>query len=70
MTDTSAVSTIRPEEAAHFGAMAADWWNPKGSSAMLHRLNPVRLGFIRDAVDRHWGGDPGALKPLAGKRAT
>ena len=24
---------------------------------MLHRLNPVRLGFIREAIDLHWGGD-------------
>ena len=24
---------------------------------MLHRLNPVRLGFIREAIDAHWGGD-------------
>jgi 2-polyprenyl-6-hydroxyphenyl methylase/3-demethylubiquinone-9 3-methyltransferase len=61
--------TIRPEEAAHFGRMAADWWNPKGSSAMLHKLNPVRLAFLREAVDRHWHGDSRALKPLAGKRA-
>jgi 2-polyprenyl-6-hydroxyphenyl methylase/3-demethylubiquinone-9 3-methyltransferase len=61
-------TTIRPREAAHFGALAADWWDPKGSSAMLHRLNPVRLGFIREAVDSHWRGGPGALKPLAGKR--
>jgi len=62
-------ATIRPDEAAHFGKLAAEWWDPKGSSAMLHRLNPVRLEFVRDAVDRHWGGDPAALKPLAGKRA-
>ena len=62
-------ATIRPEEAAHFGKLAADWWNPKGSSAMLHKLNPVRLGFIREAVDRHWHGDTRSLKPLAGKRA-
>ena len=61
--------TIRPEEAAHFGRMAADWWNPKGSSAMLHKLNPVRLAFLREAVDRHWHGDSRGLKPLAGKRA-
>ena len=47
-----------------------DWWDPKGSSAMLHRLNPVRLGFIREAIDLHWGGDPRrACAPLAGKRA-
>lgn len=62
-------ATIRPEEAAHFGALAADWWDPKGSSAMLHRLNPVRLGFIREAIDSHWRTDSRSLKPLAGKRA-
>lgn len=64
-----ASATIRPEEAAHFGALARDWWDPKGSSAMLHRLNPVRLAFIREAIDRHWRADPQDLKPLAGKRA-
>ncbi|MGB3796608.1 MAG: bifunctional 2-polyprenyl-6-hydroxyphenol methylase/3-demethylubiquinol 3-O-methyltransferase UbiG [Alteraurantiacibacter sp.] len=70
-TVTSATSpvTIRPEEAAHFGALAAEWWDPKGSSAMLHRLNPVRLGFIRDAIDMHWGGDIEGARPLADKRA-
>jgi 2-polyprenyl-6-hydroxyphenyl methylase / 3-demethylubiquinone-9 3-methyltransferase len=62
-------ATIRPDEAAHFGKLAADWWDPKGSSAMLHRLNPVRLGFIREAIDRHWRGDSRSAKPLAGKRA-
>ncbi|PEQ14541.1 bifunctional 3-demethylubiquinol 3-O-methyltransferase/2-polyprenyl-6-hydroxyphenol methylase [Novosphingobium sp. PC22D] len=62
-------ATIRPDEAAHFGALAADWWDPFGSSAMLHRLNPVRLGFIRDSIDRHFGCDPDALRPLAGRRA-
>jgi 2-polyprenyl-6-hydroxyphenyl methylase/3-demethylubiquinone-9 3-methyltransferase len=62
--------TIDPKEAAHFGAMAADWWDPKGSSAMLHRLNPVRLKYIRDAVDHHWQADETALKPLRGRRAA
>jgi 2-polyprenyl-6-hydroxyphenyl methylase/3-demethylubiquinone-9 3-methyltransferase len=70
MGDASVANeTIRPQEAAHFGALAADWWDPKGSSAMLHRLNPVRLGFLRDAIDQHWGGDPHSMKPLAGKSA-
>lgn len=62
-------ATIRPHEAAHFGAQAAEWWDPKGSSAMLHRLNPVRLGFVRAAIDRHWPNSRGARQPLAGKRA-
>lgn len=68
-SDAAPVVTIRPAEAAHFGAQASEWWDPKGSSAMLHRLNPVRLGFIRDAIDRQWGGDAGARTPLEGKRA-
>jgi 2-polyprenyl-6-hydroxyphenyl methylase/3-demethylubiquinone-9 3-methyltransferase len=62
-------TTIDPAEAAHFGALAADWWNPKGSSAMLHRLNPVRLRFVREMVDGHFRGDPAARRPLTGKRA-
>lgn len=62
-------ATIRPDEAAHFGKLAADWWDPKGSSAMLHKLNPVRLSFLRDAVDAHWAGNAARLAPLAGKRA-
>lgn len=70
MTDASAANeTIRASEAAHFGALAADWWNPAGSSAMLHRLNPVRLAFLREAVDKHWGSDAGSYRPLAGKSA-
>lgn len=69
MSDASRQApTIRPEEAAHFGRLAADWWDPKGSSAMLHQLNPVRLGFIRAAIDAHWG-TVGAARPLADKRA-
>lgn len=66
---TVSAATIRPDEAAHFGKLAQDWWDPTGSSAMLHKLNPVRLGFIREAIDRHWGGDPTGIKPLAGRRA-
>ncbi len=69
VTTATSSATIRPEEAAHFGKLAREWWDPKGSSAMLHRLNPVRLGFIRDAIDLHWGGDVGQGKPLAGKAA-
>lgn len=63
-----AIGTINPKEAAHFGALAAEWWDPKGSSAMLHRLNPVRLGFIREAIDAHFTTDSRDLRPLSGKR--
>lgn len=66
---TPAPSTIDPQEAAHFGAMAAEWWDPKGSSAMLHKLGPARLGYLRERIDAHWHGDSASFTPLAGKRA-
>lgn len=68
-SNTYTGQTIRPDEAAHFGKLAADWWDPKGSSAMLHKLNPVRLKFLREAIDLHWAGDVRDMRPLAGKSA-
>ena len=62
-------SSIKSHEAAHFGAMAADWWDPDGASAMLHKLNPVRLAYIRDRIDQHWHLDECTLRPLTGKSA-
>jgi 2-polyprenyl-6-hydroxyphenyl methylase / 3-demethylubiquinone-9 3-methyltransferase len=70
MAVASDPTTIDPREAEHFGRLAADWWNPKGSSAMLHRLNPVRLSYIRDQIDRHWGLDETGRRPLEGRSAA
>ena len=64
-----ATTSIRPEEAAHFGGMAADWWDPDGKSAVLHKLNPVRLEYIRDRIDQHWQVDEHGFRPLQGKTA-
>lgn len=48
-------NSVDPAEIARFSAMAADWWNPRGKFAPLHRFNPVRLGYIRDALQDHFG---------------
>src|SRR5690348_4114171 len=64
-----AETSILPEEARRFGELASDWWNPKGRSAMLHKLNPVRLKYIRDQIDQHWQGDECSRTPLGGKTA-
>lgn len=61
-------ATINPHEAAHFGALAADWWDPHGSSAMLHKLNPVRLAYLREQIDGHWHVDARERYALAGRR--
>ena len=65
----NANTTIRPEEAAFFSDLARDWWNPKGKMASLHEVNPVRLEFIRRALDLYWPGKALAAKPLTGKSA-
>ena len=62
-------TSILPEEAERFGKLASDWWDPKGRSAMLHKLNPVRLKYIRDQVDQHWQCDECSRTPLDGKTA-
>ncbi|MBT8389357.1 MAG: bifunctional 2-polyprenyl-6-hydroxyphenol methylase/3-demethylubiquinol 3-O-methyltransferase UbiG [Altererythrobacter sp.] len=67
MTETA--TTIRPEEAEHFSSLAREWWNAKGPMASLHQVNPVRLAFLREAIDRHWSGNVNATKPLADKNA-
>jgi 2-polyprenyl-6-hydroxyphenyl methylase/3-demethylubiquinone-9 3-methyltransferase len=64
-----AQTSILPEEAERFGKLADDWWDPKGASAMLHRLNPVRLKYIRDQIDQHWQADECSRRPLDGKSA-
>lgn len=62
-------TTIKASEVEHFATLAGDWWNPEGSSAMLHRLNPVRLAYIREQVNAHWSLAADALRPLTGRRA-
>jgi len=64
-----AQTSIVAEEAERFGKLAGDWWNPNGASAMLHKLNPVRLKYIRDQIDQHWQVDECSRTPLVGKRA-
>ena len=62
-------TSILPEEIAQFGKLAADWWDPTGSSAMLHKLNPVRLKYVRDQIDQHWQCDECGRTPLESKTA-
>ncbi|MGE4219665.1 MAG: bifunctional 2-polyprenyl-6-hydroxyphenol methylase/3-demethylubiquinol 3-O-methyltransferase UbiG [Alphaproteobacteria bacterium] len=55
-------------EIAKFAAMADAWWDPDGKFRPLHRLNPVRLAFIRDRACTHFGRSPTGDRPLAGLR--
>ena len=60
--------TIDAAEVDKFDRLAAEWWNPDGKFRPLHKFNPVRLGFIRDRLIRHFGIDAKSPKPLSGLR--
>ena len=61
-------SSVDTAEVERFSRMAADWWDPRGPMAPLHKLNPVRLGYIRDKATARFGRDPKKLDCLKGLR--
>jgi len=67
MADSASIDpSIDPGEVAKFSALAAQWWDPAGKFAPLHKFNPVRLAFIRAETAVHFGRDPRALRPFEG----
>jgi 2-polyprenyl-6-hydroxyphenyl methylase/3-demethylubiquinone-9 3-methyltransferase len=62
----TAHSTVDTAEIERFSRIAEEWWDPKGKFAPLHRLNPLRLGYIRDRAASHWQRDPLSGAPLQG----
>jgi 2-polyprenyl-6-hydroxyphenyl methylase / 3-demethylubiquinone-9 3-methyltransferase len=58
MTEASLPRSIDPGEVARFDRMARDWWDPNGPMRALHKLNPVRLQYIRDTACERFGRDP------------
>jgi 2-polyprenyl-6-hydroxyphenyl methylase/3-demethylubiquinone-9 3-methyltransferase len=58
--------SIDPAEVAKFSALAAEWWDPGGKFAPLHKFNPVRLDFIRREAAAHFNRDARSMKPFAG----
>lgn len=60
--------TVDEAEVARFAALAGEWWDPRGKMAPLHKFNPLRLGYIRDAACRRFGRDGKRLDCLAGLR--
>src|SRR5499426_2573206 len=66
MSGSRHTSSVDPAELERFSRYAADWWNPRGSMAPLHKFNPVRLGYIRDQVSARFNRDPKKLDCLKG----
>jgi 2-polyprenyl-6-hydroxyphenyl methylase/3-demethylubiquinone-9 3-methyltransferase len=64
----SQVSSVDPEEVAKFSRLSDEWWDPKGKMAPLHKINPLRLGYIRDAACRKFERNIRSLGCLSGLR--
>jgi 2-polyprenyl-6-hydroxyphenyl methylase/3-demethylubiquinone-9 3-methyltransferase len=65
---TAQSPTVDPVEVARFASLAAQWWDPTGKMGMLHKFNPVRLGFIKEVACRQFARDPTRLDSLSGLR--
>jgi 2-polyprenyl-6-hydroxyphenyl methylase/3-demethylubiquinone-9 3-methyltransferase len=65
MTDSTS-TTVDAAEVERFSRMAEEWWDPTGKFAPLHRLNPIRIRYIRDRIAAQWQRDPQSGTPLHG----
>src|SRR5262245_12945750 len=54
-SDALADATVDAAEVDRFSRLAGAWWDPHGKMAVLHKFNPVRLAYIRDAACRQFG---------------
>ena len=61
-------SSIDPAEVETFSRISAEWWDPRGKFAPLHKFNPVRLSFIRDQALYRFSRDAKARRPFEGLR--
>ena len=61
-------STVDPAEIAKFSKLSEEWWNPSGKMAPLHKINPMRLAYIRDAAARKFERNVKSLNCLSGLR--
>ena len=68
VTGKARMSSVDTAEVERFSRHAADWWNPRGPMAALHKFNPIRLAYIRDQTAACFGHDPKKLDCLKGLR--
>jgi 2-polyprenyl-6-hydroxyphenyl methylase/3-demethylubiquinone-9 3-methyltransferase len=60
----TAAKTVDAAEIEKFSRMSAEWWDPSGPFRPLHRLNPVRLSYIKDRTAAHFGRDGRSIAPF------
>lgn len=66
----TAPNTVDAGEIAKFEAMAAEWWDERGTAAPLHRMNPCRLDYITRQIAAEFDRDRSVPAPFAGLRVA
>ncbi|MDB5617201.1 bifunctional 2-polyprenyl-6-hydroxyphenol methylase/3-demethylubiquinol 3-O-methyltransferase UbiG [Tardiphaga sp.] len=67
LQDASA-SSVDASEVAKFSKLSEEWWDPKGKMAPLHKINPLRLTYIRDSACRKFDRNVKSLNCLGDLR--
>ena len=57
---STTTSSVDPNEVSHFNALASTWWDPHGSSRLLHLMNPLRHDFIASCLSSQYSPAPHA----------
>ncbi len=60
--------TASAAEIAKFDRIAAEWWDPQGPMAPLHRMHPCRMEWVIGSICAALAREAGAVLPLAGLR--
>jgi 2-polyprenyl-6-hydroxyphenyl methylase / 3-demethylubiquinone-9 3-methyltransferase len=68
MSDAGAAGTVDREEVDRFARLATAWWDADGPMGPLHRMNPVRLTYVRDRACAHFTLPDERRAPLTGLR--
>lgn len=59
-------NSVDQREIQQFSKDSGQWWDEKGAFAPLHRLNPVRISYIKQQICEHYDRDVNALDALKG----
>ena len=66
---SATTATLDRSEIDHFDKLGGEWWHAGGEFELLHRMNPVRIGFLTGQVLLRFGGDATSVHPFAGLTA-
>lgn len=54
MSHATHQTSIDPAEVEQFSRIADEWWDENGKFKPLHRINPLRISYIRDKAEAHF----------------